>query len=310
MSDFFNIYLPIAEINLNIFLIIAIGVGIGILAGIFGIGGGLILVPILIAIGVPSQVAVATSTNQMTAASFSGFLAYARRKRVDYKLGALMLIGGLSGATLGVIVFDILTDLGVIDTFISLSFLILLSIVGYTTSKDAIILLYYKLKKLERPKLQHKRWFNKISLPFKVNFISTRHEMSIFSPVIVGFIGGFLVAIMGIGGSLIMLPAMIYLLRISEAFTAGTTHFQIIFTTILATILHSVTSHNLDIVLSTILIVGTAFGVQIGARIGSKCHPENYRLLFALIIFLLCVKVAYGLVITPKSLYSVEPLVR
>ena len=310
MYDIINIYLPIAEVNLNIFLIIAIGVGVGILAGIFGIGGGLILVPILVAIGVPSQVAVATSTNQMTAASFSGFLAYARRKRVDYKLGLLMLVGGLAGATFGVMVFDALTDLGMIDIFISLSFLVLLGIIGFTTSRDALTLLYYKFKKLERPKPHPKKWFKNFSLPFKINFISTRQEMSVLSPILVGLVGGFLVAIMGIGGSLIMLPAMIYLLRVSEAFTAGTTHFQIIFTTILATVLHSVTSHNLDIVLSTILIIGTAFGVQIGARLGSKWNPDNYRLLFALIIFILCVRVACGLVVTPQSLYTVEHLIK
>ncbi len=310
MNDIFQIYLPIAEVSLNIFLPVSIGIGIGILAGIFGLGGGLFLVPILIAIGVPSQVAVATSMNQMTATSFSGFLAYARRKRVDYKLGILMLVGGLVGSALGVIVFDILTELGMIDIFISVSFLVLLSIVGFTTSKDAVTLLYYKFKNLEQPKQHSRKLLKKFSLPFKVNFISTRQEMSVFSPILLGFTGGFLVAIMGIGGSLIMLPAMVYLLRVSEAFTAGTTHFQIIFTTILATVLHSVTSHNLDIVLSAILIIGTSFGAQIGVRLGSKCRPEIYRLLFALIILALCVKVAYGLVVTPKSLYTVEHLIK
>lgn len=310
MYQLSQIYLPIAEVNINIFLLIAIGIAVGVLAGIFGLGGGLILVPILVAIGVPSQVAVATSTNQMTASAFSGFLAYARRKRVDYKLGVLMLAGGVIGSVLGVITFEYFTELGIIDIVISLCFLVILSIVCFTTTKDAIILLYRRFNKLNHTKRYHKKLFSKFSLPCQINFISTRQPISVFSPLMIGLVGGFLVALMGIGGSLVMLPAMIYFLGVSEAFTAGTNHLQIIFTTIIATILHSVTDHNLDLILSTVLIIGTSFGVQIGVRMGAKFRPDNYRLLFAMIILVLCINVVYGLVSTPKSLYSVETIGR
>jgi hypothetical protein len=221
-----------------------------------------------------------------------------------------MLVGGLLGSAFGVKLFDILTDIGVIDIFVSISFIVILTTVGFTTTKDAATLLYYKFKKVGPPVVKSGKWFKRLSLPCKTTFISARKEISVFSPIIVGFIGGFLVAIMGIGGSLIMLPAMIYILRISEAFTAGTTHFQLIFTTILATILHSVTSHNLDIVLSTILIIGTAFGVQVGSRLGSKFQPENYRLLLAVMILMLCVKVTCGLIGTPDNLYTIEHLIK
>lgn len=305
--NWFQIYLPIAEVNINVLILVVLGISIGMLAGIFGLGGGVFIVPILIAIGIPSEVAVAISTNQMTASSFSGYLAYSRRGRVDYKLGSLMLVGGVFGTILGVKIFDYLRIIGYIDIFISIGFFILLATIGATTAKDALTLIYYRYyKKMEPPKEHHSIWLKKIVLPMQMEFISARRKISAFSPVIVGFVGGALVAMIGIGGSLVMLPAMLYILRISEAFTAGTSHFQITFTTILATILHSVASHNLDIVVSTILIIGAAFGVQIGARIGSKFHPENYRIFLALMLFMLCLRVGYGLFSTPDSIYIVE----
>ncbi|RZI46303.1 sulfite exporter TauE/SafE family protein [Rickettsiales endosymbiont of Peranema trichophorum] len=306
MLEVFEVYLPIAGVSINALLLVSVGVAIGVLGGIFGLSGGVFIVSILMAIGISSQVAVAASINQMTAASFSGFIAYAKRKRVDYKLGALMLVGAILGSTIGVWVFDILSEVGVIDTVISVGFILILGTVGYITAKDAAVLLFYKFKNEPPPKQHKKTLLSNIALPYQVHFPSAREEISIFSPLIIGFGGGFVVSVMGIGGSIIIIPSMIYILKISEPFTAGTTHFQIVFTTIIATILHSMTSHNLDIVLSSILMLGTAFGVQIGVRIGAKWHPENYRILLALVLVLLCVQVAYGIVATPRSLYSIE----
>ncbi len=307
MEEIFQIYLPIAEIKLDIVLLLAIGVFTGLLSGMFGLGGGLIVVPILMAVGVEPRVAVASATNQMTAASFSGYLAYARRGRVDYKLAAVMLAGGLPGAVTGVLLFRLLAEIGKLDVVVSLCFIVLLSSIGMLTLFDTISWLYYKMNGLPVPRTHHRfRWPIKIKLPLHIQFDSAHSTVSIFSPIMIGFVAGVLMAIMGIGGSLIMIPAMLYILHVSHAFTAGTSHLQIIFTTILATVLHAVTSNNLDIVLSSLLILGTAFGAQVGVKLGSSLHPEYFRLMLALVIFALCVVVIRGLLIQPDFVYTVE----
>lgn len=305
MEDLLQLYLPIAEMRINVLLLIAVGLFVGTLAGMLGLGGGLISVPLLTALQVPPSIAVATATNQMTAASFSGYLAYSRRGRVDYKLGALLILGGLFGSYCGILIFNALTEIGKIDTFISLSFSLLLTSTAFFTLKDIITISYYRFKNLPRPR-PTPSILRQISLPIHMHFIGAKREISIFSPIIIGFIGGIMVATMGIGGSLIMIPAMLYILRISEEFTAGTSHLQIIFTTIISTIMHSMTSHNLDIVLSTVLIIGTVVGAQLGARMVRHFSQDKLRLLFAIIILVLCINAAYQLVAEPSCIYDFE----
>ncbi len=215
------------------------------------------------------------------------------------------MVGGIIGSTLGVYIFDMLAGAGKIDIFISMSFIIILSTVGLVMSKDAMTILYYKYTKQDKPRAEH--WLtNKRILPLHISLPSCKNSISIFSPILIGISGGLLVAVMGIGGSIVMIPAMIYILRISDAFTAGTVHFQIMFTTIIATLLHTAAFNTLDVVLAISLIIGVVFGVQCGARVGMKFEPENFRLLLAILIIALCIRVAINLYSEPSYLYEVR----
>jgi uncharacterized protein len=305
IADIFSLYLPIAEIRVNILILIAVGVGIGFLSGMFGIGGGIILIPALLFIGVPTALAVSTVTNVMTASSFSGYLVYAKRNRVDYKLGILLLIGGTFGSVLGVYLFDVLSDSGKLDLFISMAFIIMLSTISVVMSKEAFTILYFRYKGRA---VSHSEHFlrGKKFLPFHIALPSCKHSMSVLSPIIIGMLGGALVAATGIGGSLIMIPAMIYILRVSDAFTVGTAQFQIIFTTIITTLLHAISANSMDVILSVICILGVVLGVQLGARMGLHCHPENFRVLLAILIISLCIRVVINLYSVPVSIYEVE----
>ncbi len=304
MEDILSLYLPIAEIRVNVLLLTLLGVGVGFLSGMFGIGGGIILLPIMIFIGVPTTVAVSTVTNIMTASASSGFLAYARRNRVDYKLGFLLLIGGIVGSVVGVYIFEILDEAGKIDLFISMSFIIILSVVGFVMGKEAIEILYCKYTKMPQNRSEH--WLKERRiLPMHIVLPSCKHSVSILSPMFIGMGGGIMISIMGIGGGVIMVPAMIYILRVSDAFTAGTVQFQVMFTAIIATLLHTAAFNTLDMVLAITLILGVVVGVQWGAKVGIKCNQENFRLLLAILIILLCIRVAINLYSEPACIYEI-----
>lgn len=307
MDNSYHLYLPIADISINLLLLISIGLVTGLLAGVFGIGGGIISMPILVAIGIPAQIAVATVTNQMTAASFSSYLAYARRNRVDYKLGCLILLGGILGSILGVILFYWLSHIGLADIFISASLAVILSIIGAISAKNAATIIYYKYKRLMLPKQNVPKWIQHIT-PLTMQFISAKNKISALFPIALGIISGLLVSFLGIGGSLIMLPIMLYIFGVSPLYVAGTIHFQMIYTTILSTIMHGVTSPSIDIVLSIALIIGTAFGAQLGAKLGAKLEQETFKIILATIIITLCIKVTTGLLIAPKNIYNTEIL--
>jgi uncharacterized membrane protein YfcA len=305
-----KVYLPIADVTVNLLAIIMIGMITGLLAGMFGLGGGLIIVPILTLLGIDYSVATASCTNQMTASSLSGYLAYARRNRVDYSLGLIMLIGGLVGSATGIKLFYHLTKIGLLDFVVSICFIVILGTIGICTFFDASRLMYYRIRKTEAPKVKKISLFPNIKIPFKFSFASCHEPVSVISLILVGFIGGILVSIMGIGGSLIIIPIMVYLLNISPAFTAGTTHFQIIFTTILSTLLHSYSGHHLDIILSSILMLFTALGAQLGVRLSAGFHPDNFRILLAFLMLGLCAKVLYGVMATPFDVFTIEIITR
>lgn len=301
-----NVYLPVADVTVNLVALIAIGVSTGLLAGMFGLGGGLIIVPMLAFMGIDYPVAAASSTNQMTASSISGFMAYARRKRVDYKLGIIMLIGGVAGSIFGVKLFYRLYAIGMLDFVVAVCFVVVLGLIGTWTFADAAVLLYRKINKIETPRVRKIGWPKALYMPWRISFYSCHEDVSIISLVLVGFVGGVLVSIMGIGGSLIMIPIMVYILKVSDVFTAGTTHFQIIFTTILSTLLHAYSGQHLDIILSSILMVCTALGAQIGVKLSSGFHPDNFRILLALLVLVICVKVLYGAMSMPNEMFSIE----
>ncbi len=304
----FEVYLPIADVKADLFVLVFIGMATGILSGIFGLGGGLISVPFLTIAGVPPQISVATATNQMTAGTLSSCIAYARNKRVDFKLGYSMLSGGLLGNLIGIFVFSHLKTTGNLDAFISISFFFLLSIIGTKTAYEGVVDIYNHIKRNgEHQKLgKHSHWF--YSMPFRTKFLSIEEKVSILIPSLVGMIGGFFVLMLGIGGGFIMIPAMLYLLRSDEKFISGTIQFQIIFTSIFATILHAFAGHGLDIILSIILIIATVIGSQIGARIGMNINPKKFRFVLAIIILSIALKIGLDLFLEPESIYKIDQL--
>ena len=298
-----QIYLPIAEVSVNAFLLLGLGGIVGVLSGMFGVGGGFLMTPLLFFIGIPPAVAVATEANQIVASSFSGVLAHLKRKTVDLRMGTVLLIGGLVGAALGVIVFNYLRSLGQVDLLVKLCYVVFLGIIGslmFIESWNAIL----KSKKSGgRPPARRKHtWLH--NLPFKMKFRVSGLYISVIPPLIVGVLVGILAAIMGVGGGFIMVPAMIYLLGMPTKVVVGTSLFQIIFVTAFTTMLHATTNFTVDIVLAVLLLVGGVIGAQIGTRIGVKMKAEQLRIWLAVMVLAVCFKLGLDLLIEPIELYS------
>jgi uncharacterized membrane protein YfcA len=299
------IYLPIAEISMNVFTIIGLGAMIGMLSGIFGVGGGFLMTPLLIFLGVPAPVAVGTEANQIVASSVSGVLAHFRRGNVDIKMGLVLLAGGLVGSTLGVALFALLRQLGQIDVVIKISFVVFLGIIGGLMLVESIrAMLRARLPGARRGKLHQHNWLH--GLPFKMRFRKSKLYISALLPFMVGALVGILSAIMGVGGGFIMVPAMIYLLGMPTAVVVGTSLFQIIFVTANVTFLQSVQTQTVDIVLAGLLLFGAVVGAQFGTRIGAKLKGEQLRGLLALIVLMVCIKLLLDLVLMPEDLFSLE----
>jgi len=300
-----QIYLPIAEVSINAFLLLGLGGFVGILSGMFGVGGGFLMTPLLFFIGIPPAVAVATEANQIVASSFSGFLAHFRRKNVDIKMGFVLLVGGIIGAAIGVQVFALLREIGQVDLLVKLCYVLFLGIIG-------ILMFFESLRAIRRSKntslkrLTKKRhnWIH--NLPFKAKFRTSGLYISVIPPACIGFIVGILSAIMGVGGGFIMVPAMIYLLGMPTKVVVGTSLFQIIFVTAFATIMHATTNYTVDMALAVLLLIGGVLGAQVGTRIGLKLKAEQLRILLSLIVILVCLKIAGDLVLEPKELFSLD----
>ena len=297
-----QIYLPIAEMSVNIFLILGMGGGVGFLSGLFGVGGGFLMTPLLIFIGIPPAVAVATEANQIVASSVSGVLAHWRRGNVDLKMGVLLLIGGVIGSTFGVWLFTFLKGLGQIDLVIKLSYVVFLGVIGSLMLIESLNAI--RQRKKRKPKRSHSHnWMH--GLPFKMRFRKSRLYISAAPPILIGIFVGILSAIMGVGGGFVMVPAMIYLLGMPTAVVVGTSLFQIIFVTANVTVLQSVSNQTVDIVLALLLLIGGVIGAQIGARFGSRMQGEHLRSLLALIVIMVCLKLTFDLVVTPSDIYSI-----
>jgi len=296
-----QIYLPIAEMSVNIFVLLGLGGGVGVLSGIFGVGGGFLMTPLLIFMGIPSAVAVATEANQIVASSVSGVLAHWRRGNVDLKMGSVLLVGGVLGSSFGVWLFTFLRELGQIDLVIKLSYVIFLSIIGFLMLIESIKAMR-KSKNAVKAKAHHHTWMH--GLPFKMRFRKSRLYISALLPLMIGFFVGLLAAIMGVGGGFVMVPAMIYLLGMPTAVVVGTSLFQIIFVTANVTVLQSVNNQTVDVVLAMLLMIGGVIGAQIGAKLGALMKGEQLRGLLALIVLGVCAKLSYDLMITPDDLYS------
>ena len=262
-----QIYLPIAEMSVNVFLIFGMGGGVGFLSGLFGVGGGFLMTPLLIFIGIPPAVAVATEANQIVASSVSGVLAHWRRANVDVKMGLTLLAGGIVGSSFGVWLFTILRGLGQIDLVIKLCYVVFLSVIGVLMLSESIRTLLC-VKRHIRRKRHHHYWIH--GLPLKMRFRRSRLYISALLPIGIGFLVGVLSAIMGVGGGFIMVPAMIYLLGMPTVVVVGTSLFQIIFVTANVTILQAVSNQTVDVVLALILLTGGVIGAQIGARASGR----------------------------------------
>ena len=298
-----QIYLPIAELSVNIFLLLGMGGAVGFLSGMFGVGGGFLMTPLLIFAGIPPAVAVATEANQIVASSASGVLAHWRRKSVDFKMGTILLSGGMAGAGVGVFLFRLLRELGQVDLVISLSYVIFLSVVGVLMLAESVrAIRIARGAKAGRRKRRHHNWIH--GLPFRMRFPQSKLYISCIPPIVIGFCVGILASIMGVGGGFIMVPAMIYLLRMPTNVVVGTSLFQIIGVTALTTILHAVTNQTVDFVLALLLLIGGVIGAQFGARASQKLRGEELRALLALLVLGVCIRLGYDLVVTPAELYS------
>ena len=300
-----QIYLPIAELSLNIFLVLGMGGAVGFLSGLFGVGGGFLMTPLLIFVGIPPAVAVATEANQIVAASVSGVIAHWRRGNVDLKMGLVLLIGGGVGSTLGTFLFRLLREVGQVDLVISISFVVFLGAVGSLMLVESVRMIMRSRRKGPRRKAHVHYWVH--GLPFKMRFHKSKLYISVLPPLVVGFAVGFLAAIMGVGGGFIMIPAMIYLLGMPTSVVIGTSLFQIIFVTANVTFLHSVTNQTVDIVLALLLLTGAVVGAQLGARAGVRLRGEQLRALLAMLVLAVCGKLLFDLVVEPGDLYSIAP---
>lgn len=297
-----QIYLPIAEVSVNAFLLLGLGGIVGILSGMFGVGGGFLMTPLLFFIGIPPAVAVATEANQIVASSFSGVLAHVKRKNVDFKMGTVLMVGGLIGAAVGVRIFNLLKSLGQVDLLVTLSYVVFLGIVGGLMFWESIRAMRRSQSGAPVAKRRHHNWVH--NLPFKMKFRQSHLYISAIPPLLVGVFVGILAAIMGVGGGFVMVPAMIYILGMPTKVVVGTSLFQIIFVTAFTTLLHATTNYTVDMMLAVLLLVGGVIGAQIGTRIGVYLKAEQLRILLALMVLAVCGKLALDLLLQPSELYS------
>lgn len=307
-----QIYLPIAEIPVNIILVLMLGLLTGFLAGMFGIGGGFLATPFLIFIGIPPAIAVSTSTNQIISASISGLLAHLRKGNVDIKMGLFLVVGGFIGSSAGVYIFKLLQKSGNIDVVIAIVYVVFLGIISLTMIRDSI-----------RNFLEQKFSYSTTNangkimtiilkfidnMPYRIYFPKSGVMVSIFVPIILSCGIGILVALMGIGGGFLMIPAMVYLLRMPSFVVVGTSLFQIVFIASNATFLQAITNNNVDIILASLMIISSAIGAQIGTRTGYKVNANNMRSFLALMLLGVCIKMLFVLFSEPKNLFIIEIL--
>ena len=301
-----SIYLPIAEMNVNILLIIFIGMLVGGLSGLFGVGGGFLMTPLLIFLGIPPAVAVGTEAPHVLASSISGAIAHWRRRNVDIKMGFILLLGGIAGSTVGVNIFKILIGFGQVDLIIQLLFIFFLGLVGFSMLFESArtTIKKYRTTSTIRTKLHQHSWLH--GLPFKMRFHRSKLYISTIPPLLIGFVVGILSAMMGVGGGFIMIPAMVYILGMSTNVVVGTSLFQIIFVTANSTFFQSYLNQTVDIVLAALMILGGVIGAQIGARLGTRFRAEYLRGALAFIVLMVCLKIFLDLTLTPNELFSLS----
>ncbi|MBX9882346.1 MAG: sulfite exporter TauE/SafE family protein [Sphingomonas sp.] len=301
-----DLYLPIANLSVNALLIILLGGGVGLLSGMFGVGGGFLTTPLLIIYGIPPTVAAASAATQVTGASVSGVFAHWRRRGVDVKMGLVMVAGGVLGSLVGAVLFRLLQANGQSDTVIAILYVLMLGFIGVTMARESIQSIV--ALRSGRPLPARKRRHHPLvaALPLRTRFYASGLYISPLAPLLLGFLVGILTILLGVGGGFILVPAMLYLLGMGATVVVGTSLFQTLFVTAAATLVHALTTKAVDLVLATLLLIGSVIGAQLGARFASKVKPEYLRLILALIVLTLAIRVALGLGFRPDEIYSVE----
>ncbi|MBB5687611.1 sulfite exporter TauE/SafE family protein [Sphingobium boeckii] len=300
-----DIYLPIANLSVNALVIIGLGGLVGLLSGMFGVGGGFLTTPLLIFYGIPPTVAAASAASQVTGASVSGVYAHLQRNGVDFRMGGVMVAGGVIGSIAGAWLFRLLQESGQIDTVIAMLYVILLGGIGALMARDAIVSI--RATRTGVPLKVRKRRHHPLvaSLPFRWRFYRSGLYISPLAPLLLGFVTGILTVILGVGGGFIMVPAMLYLLGMTTQVVVGTSLFQILFVTMAATMVHATTTKAVDIVLAALLLIGSVTGAQFGARLAQKIKPDYLRLLLAAMVLLVAIRMALGLGWRPDEIYTV-----
>ncbi|MHA7871098.1 MAG: sulfite exporter TauE/SafE family protein [Hyphococcus sp.] len=300
-----QVYLPIAEIPVDPFVVIMMGGAVGFLSGMFGVGGGFLMTPLLIFYGIPPAVAVGTEASQIVASSVSGVLAHLKRKTVDFLMGGFLVLGGGAGSIVGILIFRYLRDIGQVEIAISIAYVVFLGIIGALMLVESVRVLFRQPQTApQRRKRRSVAWM--AALPFAMRFRRSQLYISPLPPIVLGFFVGILAAIMGVGGGFIMVPAMLYILNMPTNVVIGTSLFQIIFVTAITTLLHAAANQTVDIALALLLLTGGVIGAQLGARAGVKLKGEQLRALLALLVLAVCARLVFGLVMPPASPFVIE----
>ena len=296
-----DIYLPIAEVSVNGALLVVLGAAVGFVSGLFGIGGGFLMTPVLVFLGIPPVVAVASEANHVAASSMSSVIAYGRRRAVDFRMGGVLAAGGVTGAFIGVEVFRWLRLLGQADLVVSLSYLVFLGVIGALMLTESLGAILRRRRGETSSAARDRRPVWLYGLPFKVRFPRSRLYISVIPPLTLGLFVGILSAIMGVGGGFILVPAMVYILRMPAGVVVGTSLFQIIITTSLTSVLQAGRNQTVDIVLATLLLIGGVLGAQLGAKASSRFRAEELRALLGLIVLLMGLNMGLGLFVRPDE---------
>ena len=303
-----DIYLPIAGLSVNVLVIILLGGAVGMLSGMFGVGGGFLTTPLLIFYGIPPTVAAASASTQVTGASVSGVFAHLRRGGVDFHMGAVLVAGGMLGTLFGALLFSLLEQWGQIDTVINILYVLMLGGIGGMMAKESWQSVRARRTGTTLPPRKRRHHPLVANLPGRWRFYRSGLYISPLAPLILGFVTGILTMLLGVGGGFIMIPAMLYLLRMSANVVVGTSLFQILFVTISSTMVHSLTTKAVDIVLALFLLIGSVTGAQIGARFAQRLQPDYLRLLLSAIVLLVALRMIVGLGWQPDEIYTVQLL--
>jgi uncharacterized membrane protein YfcA len=303
-----DVYLPIANLSVNGLIIVGLGLLTGVLSGMFGVGGGFLTTPLMIFYGIPPTVAAASAASQVTGASVSGVFAHTRRGNVDYQMGSVMVAGGIIGTGIGALLFNLLQKLGQIDTVINILYVLMLGSIGWLMARESIQSILAERSGVPLPARKRRHHPMVASLPMRWRFYRSGLYISPLAPLLLGMGTGILTMLMGVGGGFILVPAMLYILGMSANVVVGTSLFQILFVTMATTMMHALTTHAVDIVLASLLLLGSVTGAQVGAQFAQKASPVKLRLILAVIVLLVAGRMALGLGYRPDEIYTVAPL--